>query len=194
MSRRTTLIFGVVAGAVATMLVGGIAWAAIPGPGGVIQACYDSGGNLKVVNALPCPKGFTPLQWNQQGPKGDKGDTGPSMGFSVSAGGMDVVGDEGTTIVSKDVPEGNYVLTGRVWVINWNEDLVIGDCEIPGDAPGAPFWLQTAGRGFGSDEVVTFTSAIHHPGGPIALTCRGFLGQMSLISASLSGIKVNEIG
>jgi hypothetical protein len=31
------------------------------GDGGVIQACYDSGGNVKVVPALPCPKGYTTL-------------------------------------------------------------------------------------------------------------------------------------
>ena len=42
----------------------------------MIQGCYDSGGNVKVVNALPCPKGYMPLQWNAQGVKGDKGDTG----------------------------------------------------------------------------------------------------------------------
>ena len=51
------------------MLAGGVAWAAIP-EGGVIQGCYDSGGNLKLVAALPCPKGYTPLAWNQQGLQG----------------------------------------------------------------------------------------------------------------------------
>jgi len=67
---------------IAIAATGSIGWAAIPGAGGVIQGCYDSGGNLKVVQALPCPKGFTALQWNQQGvqglpgPKGDKGDPG----------------------------------------------------------------------------------------------------------------------
>jgi hypothetical protein len=50
-------------------------WATV-GSGGVIQGCYDSGGNLKVVSALPCPKGYTPLQWNQQGPPGTNGTNG----------------------------------------------------------------------------------------------------------------------
>lgn len=49
-------------------VVGGVAWAAIPGPGGVIQGCYDGGGNLKVVEQLPCPKGSKPIAWNQTGP------------------------------------------------------------------------------------------------------------------------------
>jgi len=59
------------------LLAGGVAWATI-GSGGVIQGCYDSGGNLKVVNALPCPKGYTGLQWNQQGPAGKDGAPGVS--------------------------------------------------------------------------------------------------------------------
>src|SRR6478735_388429 len=54
----------------------GYAFGAIPGTGGVIQGCYDSGGNLKVVNALPCPKGSTALSWNQTGPSGPAGETG----------------------------------------------------------------------------------------------------------------------
>jgi hypothetical protein len=182
-------------GGVAVLLAAaGVAYAAIPGANGVIQGCYDSGGNVKVVNALPGPKGHTAFHWNQQGLQGQKGDSGTSMGFSAWTDWKEVDGDAGTTIVSKDVPEGNYVLTGRVWVINWNEDLAIGYCEIPGDTPGAPFHLQTEGRGFGSDEALTFTSAIHHPGGAIALTCRENFGQLSVISASLSGTKVDEIG
>ena len=81
MSRRD--IVAAAAGAVvATVLAGGVAWAAIPGPGGVIQGCYDAGGNVKVVETLPCPRGYTSLPWSQQGPqgiqgpKGDKGDKG----------------------------------------------------------------------------------------------------------------------
>ena len=67
-----------------TLLVaGGVAYATI-GDGGVINGCYDSGGNLKIVSAPPCPKGYTALSWNQQGPsgpagaKGEKGERGPA--------------------------------------------------------------------------------------------------------------------
>jgi len=55
----------------------GVAYASIPAANGVIQGCYDSGGNLKVVPSLPCPKGYTALQWNQQGPQGPQGAAGP---------------------------------------------------------------------------------------------------------------------
>ena len=74
MNRRTGTLVALALLAVGAVV--GLAYGAIPGANGVIQGCYDSGGNVKVVDALPCPKGFTPLQWNQQGVKGDKGDTG----------------------------------------------------------------------------------------------------------------------
>jgi len=77
MARRGSVLIGAVVGALATMLLGGIAWAAIPStPGGVIQGCYDAGGNVKVVEALPCPSKYTPFQWNQQGPAGTNGTNG----------------------------------------------------------------------------------------------------------------------
>jgi hypothetical protein len=63
---------------VASALLGGVAWAAIPDSAGVIQGCYNNGGNLKVVDELPCPKGWTSLPWNQEGPKGDPGTDGLS--------------------------------------------------------------------------------------------------------------------
>lgn len=43
-------------------------------PAQVINACVDSGGNLKVLT--PCPKGYTPLSWNIQGPQGPQGPQG----------------------------------------------------------------------------------------------------------------------
>jgi hypothetical protein len=72
--RRAVLAAGVVC--VLGVVGVGYAFGAIPGTGGVIQGCYDSGGNLKVVNALPCPKNSTALSWNQTGPTGATGETG----------------------------------------------------------------------------------------------------------------------
>ena len=76
MSTKRVLLVGASAGAVITALVGGIGLAAIPGTGGVIQGCYDSGGNVKVVEALPCPRNYTPFQWNQRGEQGAQGEPG----------------------------------------------------------------------------------------------------------------------
>lgn len=89
MTKKTTLVLGVLAGAVATALIGGIAWAAIPGAGGIVQGCYDTGGNVKVVNALPCPKGFTPFTFLGSAAKAtdaDKLDGIDSTGFLRTTG------------------------------------------------------------------------------------------------------------
>ena len=94
MNGRTPTLVGL--SLLAVGVVGGLVYAAIPGANGVILGCYDSGGNVKVVNALPCPKGYTPLQWNAQGVKGDKGDTG-ATGAAGAPGATGATGQTGAT-------------------------------------------------------------------------------------------------
>src|SRR5262249_34467684 len=60
-----------------------IGYAAIPGSGGTITACYNTStnpsGSLRVINAeagAKCSKNERTLTFNQQGPEGDKGDKG----------------------------------------------------------------------------------------------------------------------
>lgn len=76
--RRRDLIVVAIGALTATLITVGFAYAVvgIPGADGVIQGCYDSGGNLKVVAALPCPKGYTSLPWNQKGDPGAPGSNG----------------------------------------------------------------------------------------------------------------------
>ena len=82
---KSNLLAATIGAVVASALAGGVAWATIPDSSGVIQGCYDSGGNVKVVAALPCPRGYTPFQWNQQGLKGDPGANGaPGASPTVS--------------------------------------------------------------------------------------------------------------
>jgi hypothetical protein len=74
MNKRIGLVIGAVAAA--AVLAGGAAYGAvssIPDSAGVIHGCYDSGGNVKVIDTsvtTTCPKGYTSLNWNQQGPAG----------------------------------------------------------------------------------------------------------------------------
>jgi hypothetical protein len=106
MTRKASLAVAAATGAIATLLIAGIAWAAIPGPNGVIQGCYDSGGNVKVVEALPCPRNYTPFSWNAQGvagaqgPKGDKGDKGDPG--TTGANGTNGADGQGATVERKD--------------------------------------------------------------------------------------------
>jgi hypothetical protein len=78
------LVAAVAAGAVA----GGVAWATIPGDGGVIQGCYTKvGGILRVIDTAKGERCFgieLPITWNQKGPKGDPGATGASGAPGVS--------------------------------------------------------------------------------------------------------------
>jgi hypothetical protein len=87
------------------MLAGGLAWGAI-GDGGVIQGCYDSGGNVKVVSALPCPKGYTPFRWNQEGPQGPPGPSGTLAWAYVASDGTVLDGSGNVTVAH--VAPGSY--------------------------------------------------------------------------------------
>jgi hypothetical protein len=115
--RKRDLTTALVGAAIAMLLAGGVAWAAIPGGGGVIQGCYDSGGNLKVVVALPCPRGYTSLSWNQQGPAGTSGEDGASA-YEVWLG-LGNIGTEQDFVDSlrgpadEDGEDGNLAIAGQ---------------------------------------------------------------------------------
>lgn len=106
--RPRDLIAALVGAAVVLVLAGSVAWAAIPGSSGVIQGCYDSGGNVKVVEALPCPRSYTPFQWNQQGAPGLPGANGTN-----GTNGTDGISPQVTPLPAGDVncPSGGAALT-----------------------------------------------------------------------------------
>jgi hypothetical protein len=155
----------------ATVLAGGVAWAAIPGPTGLIQGCYDAGGNVKVVETLPCPRGYTPFSWSQQGiqglkgdagpqgPKGDKGDAGPAgqsfsgtvtspngeYSISVTDAGITIAhgATNAITLVGNDLS----VRTGNIDMRSEFATLLRAGTTAGVDA-GANLTLDTAGSGF----------------------------------------------
>src|ERR1700731_5414207 len=62
-----------------------------------IQACYKSGQNpsgLELLTKGSCPKGFSKVTWNVQGPAGPKGATGP-QGHVGPAGAKGATGAAG---------------------------------------------------------------------------------------------------
>lgn len=95
--------------AVAVLAIGGgVAYATVPGAGGVIHGCYAKlGGAMRVVDNGTCRATENPLSWNQmgqqgpqglqgpQGPQGAKGDAGP-QGPQGPAGDQGPKGDTGS--------------------------------------------------------------------------------------------------
>src|SRR2546421_3361222 len=106
-------LFSAVAGAlIATALAGGIAWAAIPGAGGVINGCYQKNeGQLRVIDPGTdrCRSPEIAISWNQQGVKGEKGDTGaPGQDGRDGRDGLD-----GTSVtVEPEAPGANCAAGG----------------------------------------------------------------------------------
>jgi hypothetical protein len=104
--RRT----GLVAGALTLSLAvagGGGAWAAaamggVPDAAGVIHACYDTDGRLKPIALVDsstvktCPRGWSPLAFNQTGPQGPQGLQGVT-GATGAIGATGATGDAGAT-------------------------------------------------------------------------------------------------
>src|SRR5438067_9019682 len=73
------LLSAAVGAVIATVLAGGIAWAAIPGAGGVINGCYQKNeGQLRVIDPGndSCRRSEVAIVWNEQGVSGDKGEQG----------------------------------------------------------------------------------------------------------------------
>jgi len=91
--------FAVVGAAVAaSVAVAGVALATIPNAG-VISACYQSGGILRVIDVegdATCKKNETSLAWNVQGPQGAQGAQG-IPGLQGETGATGATGASGAT-------------------------------------------------------------------------------------------------
>jgi hypothetical protein len=143
-------------GAVVAVGLAGTAYATIPGGDGVIHGCYaKSGGTLRVIDAsvTNCKSGETALNWSQQGvpgpqgPQGEKGEPG-EQGPPGPAGGVDSFGaSQGSnipsltpgafvTVISKEVPAGNYAVfaSGEVVTTDDNDAHVL--CQLRGEGQG----------------------------------------------------------
>ena len=70
-----------IAGCVVVAVAGGVAYAAIPGPDGVIHGCYQKQvGNLRVIDPTTgrkCRPSELPITWSQTGPPGPQGPADP---------------------------------------------------------------------------------------------------------------------
>jgi hypothetical protein len=98
----------------------GVAYATIPGPGGVIQGCYaKSNGGLRVIDSptASCTAKETALAWNQQGAAGP---TGPSNAYAAITDLNPHAFSNGNeaSLASIDLAPGAYVFNAKVLVGN----------------------------------------------------------------------------
>jgi hypothetical protein len=110
--------------AVMVGMAGGLAYATIPGPQGVIQGCYSkANGSLRVIDApaSSCTSKETALAWNQQGVAGPPG---PSNAYSANSGldPVDFVAPTEPTLATLSLPAGAYVFNAKVTVGNRTGD------------------------------------------------------------------------
>jgi hypothetical protein len=92
-----------VAVAVATLAIGGVAYATIPS-NGVISGCYQkSGGTLRVIDATTgsCSSKETSLNWNVQGAQGPQGPAG-ATGATGPAGARGPAGISGYELIKAE--------------------------------------------------------------------------------------------
>jgi hypothetical protein len=133
--------------AVALLVVlGGVAWAAIPGPNGIIHACYKRrGGALRVINTsahAKCGHREAELNWSETGPPGPRGGRGlmGARGLTGARGAVGPAGSNGTDgglsdafttsetatlaltssrqILSLSLPAGDYAVNASVTISN----------------------------------------------------------------------------
>ncbi len=118
------------------LVVGGIAYAAIPDGSGVIHGCYQKNqGTLRVIDTgttQTCSSSEAPLTWSQtgpqglqgpqgaqglQGPQGPQGPSGSSHAYSdFNEASQTLISPNSNTITSLTLPKGDYVVwaTGSV--------------------------------------------------------------------------------
>src|SRR6476620_11495077 len=91
---RSTLT-GLATGLVVLALGGGVAFATIPGAGGVIHGCYTKlNGAVRVIDTGSCRPTESALNWNQAGQPGPQGPQG-LQGALGPAGPAGAKGDQG---------------------------------------------------------------------------------------------------
>jgi Collagen triple helix repeat (20 copies) len=177
-------------------IAAGIAYAAIPGSGGVINACYlKLNGQLRVIDTQAgqsCLLSEVSLKFNQTGPQGIQGIQGipgmqgiqgiqgiPGIPGIPGTNGIDGTSAaytaHGTNPLSVSVPAGNYVVLGQVTLRNQDGDPQNAVCTLQGQTVldqvvGAN---DTGGESNYDTVPINATAALASPGN-ITIACGGF--------------------
>jgi hypothetical protein len=170
---------------------GGIAYASIPGPDGVISGCrHKQSGALRVIDSSESCNSSTEiaLSWNQTGPRGAQG---PSDAYFASTEYQRL--NEETVLVSVDVPSGSYTVVAKThlypsfgsWLLTC--ELRAGNLVL--DYQGVRLTPDDS-----RDQAVPLLGvASFEDGGTIALVCDVGDGPIESEQSQLIATKVGEI-
>jgi len=117
---------------IAAGLAGGIAWAAVPGAGAVIDGCYQKNeGNLRVIDTATdsCRPSELPISWNAQSVGGARGAPG-----EPGAPGRD--GDDGVSATVSPEPAGPNCPAGGAKVVTAGGVTYVCSALAPPIDPG----------------------------------------------------------
>ncbi|HEY5987260.1 MAG TPA: hypothetical protein VIV12_12935 [Streptosporangiaceae bacterium] len=133
------------------LVVGAVAYASIPGPDGVIHACYKTsnpaqGALIAIDSAASCPSGYTALNWNQTGPQGPAGPQGPQgpagvngvSGLEIVTHGVQVAGGGQLTDVTVQCPTGKVAIAGGFGMNDANTSV---NASLPQQSVNNPGWV-----------------------------------------------------
>jgi len=192
---RTGRKLGVIA--VIALVAAGIAYAAIPDSSGVIHGCYSAKtGALRVIDSSgKCANGENALNWNQQGPKGDVGATGPQgpKGDAGATGAQGPAGAAGATgpagPAGAQGPQGSQGPQGDTGATGAQGSQGPAGPPGPSGVVGSYFLAATAPSTLDTTQwadfrfVITPTRVTLNPGDKLAVTSSAIFGTSQVLGA-----------
>lgn len=209
MHKRSTVALA----SVAAMLAGaGIAAAANPDSGGVINACYKtSTGALRTVDAdTACRADEKPLAWNQTGPQGvpgadgrdgqdgapgPAGPAGPSDAWSDSHDAYEVVvpGGRYHVVAARTLPAGNYIINGDV-ALDTDRDAWVRCALRTGGTVVSTSLVSLDYEQYFAWSTAAMTAAVTlSEQAEVDLACKTSQGGVAAAASSLTAIKVTTL-
>jgi hypothetical protein len=188
------------AGAVATLALASIGWAAIPDSAGVIHGCYKKdNGALRVYDDTTnspkkCTDKETALDWNQQG-----GFSEAYINYSV---GLSVLTDApypGTVVTSRSLPPGSYVFIANLvlkgYLNSYPSNTTACQLVAHDNLTDHDYWAN--GRGtYPADGVTPLGLSVAYSfgadGGTLSLRCVSPV-QAQVESVNLTALSVGQI-